>query len=165
MFVRIESALALFACALARDEAADTSRDVDAEFAAFLERNHKSYDDLAEFARRKELWLETDKKITEYNLNSTSTRLGHTKFSDWSSEERAALRNVSVEPAADSSKPRLLSEEVVAGESDGRALTTGDGYAALCNPFLATCTCNAGDFWQLGWCMACMDGCAECTSY
>jgi hypothetical protein len=57
------------------------------------------------------------------------------KFSEWSTEERAALKDLPVDV--------MTKNSTETDEHTGRSLNaTGNGYTAICNPFLGTCTCN-----------------------
>ena len=55
-------------------------------FAQFQATYSKSYDTLAEFNLRKQLWQQTDDLINS-NQNE-HFKLGHNKFSDWTAEEK-----------------------------------------------------------------------------
>ncbi len=147
--MRIEASLALFATTLASETAEITNAaptgsagevPILSEEQAFLESTLRDEDILAVGG---DLAAASEKRTEQQK-----------KFSEWTAAQRAALQDVPAE---------ALARPAAAGEA--RALqSTGDGYTAICNPFLGTCTCNTGDYWQLGWCQKCTTGCAECTS-
>ena len=142
--MRIEASLALFATSLASETAeinnsaphgAATEKPIHSEEQVFFAASVTDEDILAIAGGL-----------------ADQVEIAAKKFSDWTSEQRAALADVPAEALS------RLSEEARHLQS------TGDGYTAVCNPFLGTCTCNSGDYWQLGWCQQCQSGCATCTS-
>lgn len=152
--MRIEASLALFATTLA-SESAEIINSAP---------HHGSTDDQAKNMDGQHF---LDAHVTEEDFMGVSSELANQrssendqkKFSEWTTEQRVALKNLPVDPLTE----RSNSAEHVS--YSGRSMqATGNGYDAICNPFLATCTCNSGDYWQLGWCQSCQAGCTECMS-
>lgn len=152
--MRIEASLALFATTLASESAENTNSAP----------HHGSTDDQATHMDGHHFH---DTHLTEDDImgvsaeqaNDRSMKNDQKKFSEWTTEQRVALKDLPVDP---------LSEKRNSAEHEShssRSLqATGDGYTNICNPFLGTCTCNAGDYWQLGWCQSCEPGCDDCSS-
>lgn len=144
--MRIEASLALFATTLA-SESAEIINSAP---------HHGSTDDQAKNIDGQHF---LDAHVTEEDFMGVSSKLANKrssendqkKFSEWTTEQRVALKDLPVDPLSE----RSNSAEHVSHSSRSMTETTGDGYTAICNPFLGTCTCNSGDYWQLGWCQAC----------
>ena len=63
-------------------------RNSDKEYQKYLAEFGKQIDDLDDYERRKNNWLNIDDKIAEYNeKRGANFTVGHTKFSDWDDAE------------------------------------------------------------------------------
>jgi len=65
------------------------------DFMQYMAKHGKQYETLQEFNLRFSLWSEVDHTIREWNADETHTsRMGHNFLSDYTYEEKAALRGV-----------------------------------------------------------------------
>jgi cathepsin L len=64
---------------------------VAAQYMNYLATHSKSYLNSEEFEVRKSLYEQMDSFIEEHNATDSSFKLGHNKFSDWTSYERSSL--------------------------------------------------------------------------
>ena len=74
-----------------------SAEELTAEFLHYINyvaKYNKSYDSVAEFDMRKDLYLKTHAFIEETNRSGNSTHVaGHNKFSDWTEEEFKSVLN------------------------------------------------------------------------
>ena len=64
------------------------------EFMRYISSHVKSYETLAEFEMRKDLYFANDAMIKEWNADESNTsRMGHNFLSDWTEDEKARLFN------------------------------------------------------------------------
>ena len=80
-----------FALAFAGVASATLMQSSDYDFMRYITKFNKRYDTVEEFNLRKELYKFADHEIEEFNARSTTSKMGHNKFSDWTEDEYQQL--------------------------------------------------------------------------
>ena len=104
------------------------------QFGEYQARHNKNYQAQDEYEMRMALWLEADRYIRDFDIRSTTVRLGHNKFSDMTDEEmHRPLGRVRGRPAP--------ANELISMDD---ANPGAEEETEICNPRYNDCQCPLG---------------------